>query len=113
MQLPARRSAPFDSGEACACRGCKRLRRDFDRGGQRLEGHENANERVRLRRDGQAGTFGVGLMLKRNQIIGVFLHQRQPVDDKLVGLRAVQAEFPQRILQKFRCAASRHTRSRM
>ena len=48
-------------------------------------------------------------MLKRNQIIGVFLHQRQPVDDKLVGLRAVQAEFPQRILQKFRRAASRHT----
>ena len=40
--------------------------------------------------------FGIGLMLERDQVIGVFLHQRQPVDDKLVGLRAVQAEPGQR-----------------
>ena len=91
-------AAPFDGGEAGALRRGERLRGDLDGFCQRLPCHEDAQQCVGLRRDGELCRVGVGIRLERDEVIGVLFHLREPIDDELVGLRAGQAELRERMI---------------
>lgn len=52
--------------------------------------------------DRELGRIRINVLLERNQIVGVVLHLRQPVDDKLVRLLAIKAELRERILEERR-----------
>ena len=55
--------------------------------------------------------FRVGLRLKRDDVVGVLLHERQPVDDELVGLPPRQPQLLQRLLQKRRRVGALHAKA--
>ena len=86
-------AAPLHHGEAAAHRRGEGLGLDLLGGVQRLPGHEDPDDRVRGRGDVQLRGVGVGASLEADQVIGIVLHQGQPVDDELVGLPAGQAQL--------------------
>ena len=59
---------------------------------QPLPGHEDPEKGVRGRGDGEGGVLGVHLVLEGDEVVGVALHLRQPVDKELVGLLVGEAQ---------------------
>ena len=87
------RPAPLHGGKTGAGKGGQILLRDLHRLRQRLPGHEYPQEAVRLRGDGKPGAVGVVLKLEGDQIEWIVLHPGEPVDNKLVGLPAGEAQL--------------------
>jgi len=95
-------TAPFHDGEALT-HGCrrKRLRLRYGNGAvKRLVCHKDADYGFGRWRDVQRCRVGVGCCLECDQIIGIVLHSRQPVDDEFVVFARRQSELRQNLLQK-------------
>ena len=104
-------SAPFDHGKALAFKAFKGLRSNLHRGIGGIIRHKHTKQAIGARIDLQIGDIGISLGLERDHIVGIFLHNRQPVNDKLVCLSCAQSLRGKRPFQKGCGILSPHTKA--
>ena len=86
-------AAPFNDSETGALKTVKLLGFNIHRLVKAFPSHKHPQNIVRLWRYVEYGTVSVGLVLKSDEIVLIFLHSRQPENDKLVCFLACEAEL--------------------
>lgn len=93
-------AAPFHRCEAVAGGSGERLRGNVDFLFKRFPRHEDPKERVGRGADIQLRHLRIAVGLKRDEIIGIFLHLGKPVHDEFIRFFAGESEVAQGISRK-------------
>ena len=93
-------AAPFHRCEAVAGGSGERLRGNVDFLFKRFPRHEDPKERVGRGGDIQLRHLRIAVGLKRDEIIGIFLHLGKPVHDEFIRFFAGESEVAQGIFEE-------------
>lgn len=101
-------AAPFHRCEAVAGGSGERLRGNVDFLFKRFPRHEDPKERVGRGADIQLRHLRIAVGLKRDEIIGIFLHLGKPVHDEFIRFFAGESEVAQGIFEESGGVAARY-----